>query len=41
MTHRIGQTFSTLALGLVLATTALSGPLAGAARAAGASDTDQ
>ncbi len=46
MTHRIGQTFigqtfSSLALGLVLATTALSGPLAGAARAAGASDTDQ
>ncbi|MBE7199756.1 MAG: quinoprotein dehydrogenase-associated SoxYZ-like carrier, partial [Parafilimonas terrae] len=41
MTLRIGQTISTLALGLALATTALSGPLVGAAQAAGASDTDQ
>jgi len=38
---RIGKTVSSLALGVVLATTALSGPLALSARAAGASDTDQ
>ena len=31
MTHRIGQSVSTLALGFVLATSALSGPLAGMA----------
>lgn len=40
MTLRIGKTVSSLALGFVLATT-LSGPLVGAARAAGASDTEQ
>ncbi|MFB0491795.1 sulfur-oxidizing protein SoxY [Methylobacterium sp. OAE515] len=41
MTLRTGKTLSSLALGVVLATTALSGPLALSARAAGASDTDQ
>ena len=41
MTHRIGKTISTLALGAALAATALSGPLVHAAQAAGASDTDQ
>ncbi|AIQ90130.1 sulfur Metabolism [Methylobacterium phyllosphaerae] len=41
MTHRIGKTLSTLALGAALAATALSGPLVHAAQAAGASDTDQ
>lgn len=40
MTLRIGKTVSSIALGFVLATT-LSGPLAGAAQAAGASDTEQ
>ncbi|MCJ2050026.1 quinoprotein dehydrogenase-associated SoxYZ-like carrier [Methylobacterium sp. J-070] len=39
MTHRIGNTV--IALGVALATTALSGPFAPPARAAGASDTDQ
>ncbi len=39
MTSRINRTV--LALGLALATTALPGPPAGTARAAGASDTDQ
>ncbi|MCJ2134489.1 quinoprotein dehydrogenase-associated SoxYZ-like carrier [Methylobacterium sp. J-026] len=39
MTSRINRTV--LALGLALAATAVTGPLAGAARAAGASDTDQ
>lgn len=41
MTHRIGTTLPSLALGLALATTALAGPLVGIAQAAGASDTDQ
>jgi sulfur-oxidizing protein SoxY len=40
MTHRIGKTLSTLALGLTLAT-ALAGPSAPSAWAAGASDSDQ
>jgi sulfur-oxidizing protein SoxY len=41
MTRRIGKTVPTLALGVALATTALSGTLGQAAHAAGASDTDQ